>query len=193
MRFEDVFVALEQARRLGFRQTSLGAKLFGHVPHVAPEAWLHSVYFGLSSEEIRHLEDALGRTIPNEVEEFLRISNGLNLFSNSLFIFGLRRSNERVGDAAWQPFSIEAANTLERPSELDSDAVVVGGYFDDGSRLVVSSRTSKVTRIPKGRAGPVLTTWDGFEQMLTSEVQRLSSLFDDRGRMLDEDVPTTPP
>ena len=192
MRFESVFATLEKAKKFGYRETSLGAKLFGHVPHVAPEAWFHATYSGLTSDEIRDVEVLVGRRIPPEVDAFLRESNGLNVFSNSLFIFGLRHSSDRTGDAVWQPFSIEVPNTFERPVGLDADAVIVGGYFDDGSRLVVSPRTSQVVRIPKGKSGPTLTTWSGFENMLVSEIHRLSSLFDETGRMCDEDALTTP-
>jgi len=37
-----------------------------------------------------------------------------------------------------------------------------------------------------------LFQWETFEQMLISELKRIYSLFDERGRKIDEDLYTTP-
>lgn len=189
--FELEHVLLD-ARKLGDHTTSFGAHLYGHVPHVAPAAWLHATYKGLSQEEISALENRLCRALPPEFSRFLSWSNGLNLFSGSLAIYGVRSSYERAGDAAWQPFAIEPPNLQERPRGAKSSHLFVGGYFDDGSRLVIDCETSKVFRLPQGKAGPVLTDWPNFEDMIETETHRLSLLFDCTGRLLEKDGSTVP-
>ncbi|MDH0863811.1 hypothetical protein [Mitsuaria sp. GD03876] len=125
--------------------------------------------------------------------EFLAHTNEVNLFSGHLAIYGLRATYDRTGDAAWQPFALEAPNVQERPRGAKDSYFFIGGYFDDGSRLALDCETLKVIRLPQRKAAPVLNEWPDFWSMLLSEAQRLSLLFDEKGRLRDESMPTTPP
>jgi hypothetical protein len=60
----------------GSRITSLGSRLHGHVPHVAPEAWFHVLHKGLDKKEIDGLQDSLGISIPDDFRNFLAYANG---------------------------------------------------------------------------------------------------------------------
>jgi hypothetical protein len=191
--FLELKSLVEESAKFGERTTSLGAHLYGHVPHVAPEAWLHSIYAGLSPQELDSLELKVGRPIPSVLRDFLAHTNGINLFSGHLSIYGLRSTYNRTGDAAWQPFALEVPNTQERPRDAKESYFFFGGYFDDGSRLVIDCETSKVLRLPQRKAAPILTEWPDFWSMLLSEAHRLSLLFDEVGRLRDESAPTTPP
>jgi len=41
---------LHSAREFGYEKKPNGAELFGHVPHVAPQAWLHTMQCTVDSD-----------------------------------------------------------------------------------------------------------------------------------------------
>jgi hypothetical protein len=189
--FNTVLQIIEQAKSFGVRQLANGARLYGHVPHVAPEAWLHQVYAPLSEHDVISVEEKMGQTIPNDLLQFFRLANGVGLFSVSLSIYGKKTSYVRTGDDAWQPFCIVSANTLEKPRHAKPSQIVVGGYKDDGSLLFLDLEDGSVFRT-KSRSKKVLNRWTDLWTMLTNESRRLSRLFDAEGHKLSE-APTTPP
>lgn len=190
MSFEKLRDVLYRASGLGSRTLDNGSILLGHVPHVAPEAWLHQLYCPLNTLEIDELESRVKVTIPKSFREFLGFANGAGLFSASLSIFGKRTSYARTGDEAWQPFCIVTANTFERPSYALTSQIVVGSYRSDGSLVLVDGKSERVTRC-KSRSKKILNTWPDLSTMLTLEVIRLAELFDSNGRRLSTTA-TTP-
>jgi hypothetical protein len=190
MAFEKLREVLNRATGFGSRTLDNGSILLGHVPHVAPEAWLHQLYFPLNTHEIDELECSVKVAIPNSFREFLGFANGLGLFSGSLSIFGKRTSYARTGDEAWQPFCIVTANTFERPSYALTSQLIVGSYRSDGSLMLVDGKSERVIRC-KSRSKKILNTWPDFSMMLTSEAIRLAELFDSNGRRLSTTA-TTP-
>ena len=188
----EIYTEIEKAKSFGYREASNGAKLYGHTPHIAPEAWLHILYKPLIEEEINKLEEETKVRIPSIYRTFLRWSNGLNLFSGSLSFYGLRVLNYREGDKAIQPFNIVTPNTLERPKDAKSTYLFIGGYNWDGSKLYLDNETLKVYRCDRYSAEDIKNEWRNFEETLKSEVSRLSALFDEKGKEIDEDIPTTP-
>lgn len=188
---EKVLPILEKAKTLGERVLPNGSRLICHVPHVAPEAWLHAVYAPLLERDIISLEKQIRRPIPPVFKEFLKVANGIQIFSCSMSIDGLRANFARTGDAVWQPFSIVTPNTIERPKDAQESFFFIGGYEWDGSRLYIDSKTSKVFRSESGTAKPI-NEWNNFEEMLVTETIRIALLFDDQGRRIDPREPTTP-
>ena len=190
-RLAAVFRVIAAAEPLGTRTTGAGARLIGHVPHVAPEAYLHTTFASLADPQISALEAAIGRPIPASYRELLGVTNGLSLFSGSLNVYGLRASYTRVGDAAWQPFSAIEPNTLERPRGLPREAVIVGGYSGDGSLVYVRADDS-VARCDRDVATS-LNEWPHLFTMLATEAERFVHHFDAQGRPMDGDDWWTPP
>jgi hypothetical protein len=188
---ERVQRTLSGFRQLGERTLSDGTMLIGHVPHVAPEAWLHAQFPPLREDQLREVEAAVGRSIPPGFAAFLLEMNGLSLFSDALSIYGLRSNFSRAPDAVWQPYSIATPNTFERPVDAPTAAVFVGGFDYDGSLLYIDAPRSVVHRCSRDSAKP-LNTWSTFSKMLTSETERIAKLFDATGRQIDPDVPTCP-
>lgn len=182
---------VNKAESLGERTLPNGVRLIGHIPHAAPEAYLHIIYPPLNNEQITSIEEAITKKLPDELKAFLKVSNGINLFADSLSIDGLRHSYVRVGDEAWQPYSMVTPNTIERPPDADESLVFLGGYCWDGSLLCMTPHSPVVYRCQFGTA-KVLNKWSSFDEMLTSEVNRLSTLFDEKGRKIDADAPTAP-
>lgn len=183
---------MESYGHLGQRTLPNGTRLIGHVPSVAPEAWFQCIYHPLRIEEIKYVEEDVGSPVPVVFSTFLQKCNGLSLFSYSLSIYGLRKSFSRTGDAVWQPFSIKTPNIDERPRYSQPSFFYLGGYRLDGSLLYIDTISHKVFRCKRRTAKP-LNQWPTFEVMLESETERLSSLFDNEGHLLNPDQPTTPP
>jgi hypothetical protein len=183
---------LEKWARLGSRTLKNGTRLIGHVPHVAPEAWLHQVFPPIKEEDLKRLERELPVPLPTDLRDFLLVNNGLNIFSTTLSIDGARpRVNIRKGDAAWQPFNILTPNTFERPQDAEPSFLFVGGYRWDGSKVYIDVTNNKVFRCSVDSARP-LNKWGTFPEMLVAECDRIASLFDETGRKKDPDKPTTP-
>lgn len=188
--FDAVLQIIERAKPFGYRELANGTRLYGHAPHVAPEAWLHQVYAPLEVSDMDSLVEIIGLPIPGDLRHFFRLANGVGLFSGSLSIYGKRTSYVRTGDAAWQPFCIATANTLERPTHAKPTQLVVGSYRSDGSLLFLDLDNGAAFRT-KSRSKKILNRWTDFWTMLKAEAQRLSGLFDATGRRCSEG-PTTP-
>ena len=178
-----MYAIVDRARRLGERALPNGTELIGHVPHVAPDAWLHTMFAGLTEDEVAKVESEAGRSLTAEHRRILAAHNGLMLFSTALSLYGLRHSNVRVGDAARQPFGIRVPNGPERVPGAPKTWVYVGGYSSDGSQLCVDFTTSHVYRCARYSAKP-LKEWPNLISMLNEEATRISSLFDENGRRL---------
>jgi hypothetical protein len=188
---DTVLETMNQYTHLGTRILGNGTTLIGHVPHLAPEAWLHTIFTPLNSEELNQVASAVGGKIPSVFASFLLRCNGLRLFSCSVTIDGLRTSFARTGDAVWQPFSIRTPNVDERPRWAKPTFFFVGGYQWDGSLLYLDNSNQQVFRC-RTKSSKVLTEWPSFEVMLETETQRLAQLFDQEGRQIRPEQPTTP-
>src|SRR5262249_11829522 len=154
-----------------------GTWLVGHAPHIAPEAWLHVVFPGLVEDDLNKLVVRLGKPIPDEYELFLRLANGLDLYSSSISFSGLRRNYARNSLDVWQPFDILTPNLLERPADSRESHFFIGGYKYDGSQLYIDSISGQTHRCLRKSVRP-LNTWRSFRDMLLAEAMRVASLFD---------------
>lgn len=179
---DEVLAIIERARALASHRLDDGTELIGHVPHVAPEAWLHILFPPLPPPGIEQVETEIGRPLGPTFSSMLAMHNGLSLFSDSLYIYGHRSTMSRTGDGERLPGGVRTPNTLERPKDADPSHLFVGGYGSDASRLYIDVRDSRVYRCSRRSAAP-LNRWDDFFSMLSSEARRLATLFDAQGRM----------
>jgi len=189
--FNLIMEVVNQANHLGSRILSSGVHFIGNIPHVAPEAYFHVVYPPMDDDQISALEHQIGRSLPEELQSFYKQSNGIKLFAYALSIDGMRHSYVRTGDDAWQPYSIITQNVQERPLDAPETLVFFGGYEYDGSSLGMSPESPVVYRFAPQSVTP-LNEWSSFDDMLISEVRRLSKLFDEQGQLIDDEAPTTP-
>lgn len=141
---------------------------------------------------MKQAEEKLSRSFPEGISAFLRVTNGLSLFSTSLELYGIRFSVDRSLTADPQPFSILTANVHERPRRAKDSQFVFGSYGWDGSTLIFEETTGSVERWERG-SEDTLNRWPSLKNMLEQEVARLSTQFSSDGILLHEDVPTTPP
>ncbi len=152
---------------------------------------LNSIYPVLIEEDIIHLEKELETKIPTAYKLFLlHNSNGLNVFTSSFGLDGLRKELGRTIEDSRQPFSLITPNTIEKPKNAKEGYFFIGGYEWDGSKLYIDKETGKVHYCDRWDATS-LYEWSSFEEMIVSEVKRITSLFDEKGIVIDEDLHTT--
>lgn len=166
--------------------------LICNVIHIAPEAWLHYIYIGLSDIEVLDIENKLGKSLPKLLKEFLKISNGINIFSDSISIWGRRTSYDRVGEEIYQPYDIVALNE-ELEDEISSKWLAFGSYSWDGSIMYydVTKGDEKVF-ICERDSTKKIKEWDNIAVWFNEEINRLSKMYDEDGIEKDEDLPTIP-
>lgn len=175
---QAVYAVTDRAKAFGHRVLSNGTELVGHLPHVAPEAWLHQLFAPLTATELAVWEQALGGALPPALRTFYRHHNGLNLFSRALALHGRRRSYERSGDAAWQPFDVDDQNRYRRGGPVRGRLYLAGNA--DTLWLSLDLHTHAVQRTRAD--GAQVQQWPSFEDMLVAEAHRLAEGFDETGR-----------
>lgn len=180
---QAVYAVTDRARALGHRVLPTGTELVGHVPHRAPEAWLHELFAPLAPAELAAWEQHLGLVLPPALRAFYGHHNGLNLFAGAFALHGWRRSYERRGDAARQPFDVDDLNRYRRGGAA-AGRLCVEGNADTGW-VWLDLHTHAVQRATAD--GTVVQQWAGFEEMLVAEVHRLAEQFDQQGRQRPAD------
>lgn len=159
----------------------------------------HILYNKLTSDEIDYLSAKVNRKISKQLMDFYKCFNGASFFSDSLSIAGLRKDYSRMG-GEYLPVSLEYGNTIELPSDVegnlidDSEYIRFGGYADDGSELVMSTNDVDLTvkAVPRWKTEPILHVWDNFNSFLTSEVERMSKIYNKLDGNIDP-LNTIPP
>ncbi len=173
------------------RTESNGVILLCSVPERGSEAWYHVVHPPLQNTEIDSLEREMGMLVPSQYRELLLVANGLNLFSNHLSFYGQRLRIDRSPGAPRVPHSVAYSNTFERPNHLSQSKFIIGGYFWDGSRICLDRITERVECwYPDFRK--IRTSWASLETMLSAEISRLQSHFDENGHWISQERPTAP-
>ncbi|MFD1470337.1 SMI1/KNR4 family protein [Hymenobacter caeli] len=177
---QEVYHLIYPARAFGCRLLANGTELLGYVPHIAPNTWLHTCFAPLPIADVLALEQQVGVALPPALHKFYAYHNGFNIFSCELAIHGLRHNYMRTGDAAWQPFHLRDINCYGRSHIAQTQQLLLSRYRD-GSWLYMDLQSEKVYHNSSFSAEP-LHEWPDFESMLVSEAQRLTLLFDERGR-----------
>jgi hypothetical protein len=165
-----------------------------HVPHVGDEAWLHKLYVGLDENQIEQLQNSIPVSLPESYKELLKHYNGLNIFSNSLCIWGYRSLNYRTGEESIQPYCLFTEN-LERAKNCPETWLYFGSYSWDGSKVFINTKGGfEINKVYRTNMHDVeiQNEWPDIWTWLLSETQRLSKMFDENGVEFDEDNPTTP-
>jgi hypothetical protein len=187
----NVLDLLRRFNYLGEKTLKDGTLLIGKAPHIAPLAWLHTIYPSLAEEKISLLEKQIKNKIPESYKDFLRVTNGLNVFNTTLSLYGFRSSYNRTSEDVWQPFDIVLPNTLERPVNASKNIFIIGSYDWDGSYLYIDVNDNRVYLCDREDITP-LYEWKNLDEMLNDEINRLICLFDKQGRELQPDKSTLP-
>lgn len=185
---------IDRFNHLGVEYVSAtGATLVGRALHIGSEAWLNSIYDTVSESDVTAMEKSMGREIPIQYREFLlNCSNGLNIMSTTLCLFGCRKLVGRDITASRQPFDLVTLNTYksERPKNATSNLFFFGGYDWDGSQVYLTDDGRVHFCSPNDCTS--LKSWNSLDNFLLSEIQRIFLSFDDNGFELDETAPMLP-
>ncbi len=169
-----------------------GTKLICRTPHIGSQAWLHEIYHPLTNDQILNIQKKFKSKIPSDFIEYLKVANGLNVFSDTLSIWGLRTSYKRNGDETYQPYDLFFENE-EMKGLFSNNWLMFGSYSWDGSTMAydLDSNSNKVF-LCNPDSFQKLKEWDSLLSWINSEIQRLSSLFDENGILYNKDVCTVP-
>ncbi|WP_289692521.1 SMI1/KNR4 family protein [uncultured Duncaniella sp.] len=188
----------EEIRNLMFKLSHLGVWNFsedggffiGKAPHRGIRAWQNKIYPKISMTEIEIMENEMHRQIaPSYIRFLTSFSNGLDIFNDTLGLYGYRYSFRRDETHDQQPYNLVWLQS-EKPRNSTDDMFFIGEYNWDHSFLYVTP-DQKVHFCHREDATS-LFTWDSIEDMLLSEIKRIYTLFDDRGVAIDPKHPTTP-
>jgi hypothetical protein len=162
-----------------------------HVPWKAPEAYLNIVY---KPAERKVLAGVAARLrIPEPWVRLLEHNNGATLFSAYLYIFGVVQQGATLNRADhWSlpPINIEEQNVVAKPLDLGR-YLVIGSYGFDGSLACIDRDDLGVYVFPRHEGKPY-ASWKTSEQWISDELQRLSGLFDPKGKLLVDSFKTLP-
>lgn len=183
----NTLIKLRKWSHNGVKEISNGATLICHVPHIAPQAWLHTIYAGLTDKNMDVLQENIRGILPKDYVDLLKCTNGINIFSDSLSIWGMRTSNARRGEDAIQPYDLVSLNE-EKIGRIPDKWLAFGSYSWDGSTMIYdfSKSNCKVFRCECDSV-KILQEWSDLWTWLDSEIERLSLLFDENGSEYDED------
>lgn len=149
------------------------ATLIGHAPDVAPYAYLHTLYEGLSASELEKVRSELGRPLDPCLEWFLQQTNGLNMFVSGLAVYGLRRGmllNRR--DPLWrEPYDLLTENEYPPPG-ADSHHIQVGGLSADTGADWEIAPDGRVLMLDR-ETREFVREWDSLIDAVADEAQRL--------------------
>lgn len=161
------------------------------VPWVGPLAYLHIIYKPAPRLVLKEVAQKL--RMPPPTIQLLARHNGAHLFSGALTIFGVRAPGQLLnrGDPFLAPpFDIESENNeLKRVDR--SQFLGVAGYGFDGSIVCIDRFDAHLSLFRRDDATPLIS-WRHLDEWLSSEVARLSLLFDRRGKRLVDEAETVP-
>ena len=122
MKYKQLREIVDPWSKLGSRQYLNGTLRIGHIPHLAPEGYLHRLLPPISRDDLEALQNDVGISFPVSLRDLLSLHNGLSLFDLKIVIDGRRTSYRRSDIDAMmeQPYDMVLPNTLGRPdSEPD--------------------------------------------------------------------------
>jgi hypothetical protein len=163
-----------------------GTRRIGHIPHCAPEAYLHRLFAPLDEPSIEELQNQLDWDFPESFRRFLSLHNGVGVFSMFINVYGMRTSWTRTDPvvAAQQPFSILNPNVDRRPAEAPDDLLFIGSLGDQRDLIGMLPDGEVSLWMPKAGVVPPKQYEDVFDFLLT-ETKKARVLFDNRGRRKD--------
>lgn len=170
---------------LGFMEAQNGAYKTGHVPHVAPLAYLCIRYAGLDEVGIGNAERECERYISEPYRELLGHMNGARLLGISLH-GGIGGSVDRSVIGIGNPVSLRYQNVHGRPDYIPNGHLGIGAingpWFSQGHLYLTSSGGVEMFN---ARFNLIGARWPSLAVFLLDEVSRRFSIYDDEGRILE--------
>ncbi|WP_299042127.1 SMI1/KNR4 family protein [uncultured Tateyamaria sp.] len=178
--------------RLGYLETDDGAFATGHVPNVAPHAYLCRFYPGLSDAGLDDAEAESERYLPQPYRDILSSFNGARIMGISLH-GATGGQTVRDAEGIGQPISIRYQNVFyTRPEFIPEGHFGLGAMngprYSQGHLYLTS--VGEVELINRDH-DLVAMKWPSLTEFLNQEIARQLSRYDDEGRETGE-VPRLP-
>lgn len=185
MKREEFIKKFEKFKVLEQKKSENGTLLIGNPYKEKPYWWLIHIYPTVKSKELNLLKTKL--VIPIDYQNFLmNCSNGLNLFLGTLSLKGIRENYIRNPiNMIQQPFSIVTPNIEERPRTALENYFFFGSYNIDGSQLYIDTTDNNVY-LGKKNTLETIFKWNSFEDFINTEIDRILSLYDNNGNLINE-------
>lgn len=193
-KYKEIEQLLMKYSHLGYKEVEYddgtGAVLIGEVPFYKKMIWLNRIYKPIDKNNVHEIEQSIGIVFPEQLTKFLTLfSNGLTFMCGAIELYGnpsiLSRRIIR-----WQPMYFMNANIYERLKNAPEDAVFIGYYNYDCSRLYMTS--DEVVHYCARWDATTLHTWSSIEEFLISEIERIYELYNDKGERIVPGCPTSP-
>ncbi len=191
---EDVANAIEELAgivrdrwdKLGYLEADGGAFATGHVPAVAPQAYLCRFYAGLSDAGLNDAEAESERYLPKQYRDFLRSFNGANIMGISLHGSTGGQNLREIEDVG-QPISIRYQNVFyTRPDYIPEGhfglGTMNGPWYSQGHLYLTSTGEVELINRDYDLIGE---RWPSFADFLKQEVPRQLSRYDEMGQELE--------
>lgn len=173
--------------RLGYLETDNGAFATGHIPNVAPHAYLCRFYAGLSDVGLDDAEAESERYLPQPYRDFLRSFNGGSIMGISLN-GATGGQNVRAAEGIGQPISIRYQNVFyTRPEFIPESHFGLGAMngprYSQGHLYLTS--VGEVELINSDH-DLVAMRWPSLTEFLNQEIARQLSRYDNEGQETGE-------
>lgn len=170
--FEKILNVLKKDYLNNYKILSNKNELICHTPQIAPQAWLHEIYYKLNNQEILDLESKIGKKMPEEYKAFLLMCNGINIFSDSLSIFGVRKSYKRIGDEAHQPYDLYEMNNENR-NNINKNNLIIGSCDDNNNFIVYNLEENNICIYNRDNYN-IIEKFNSLIELLEKKIEILS-------------------
>lgn len=159
--------------------TVSGTRAIGHLPCIAPQAYMHVIYPPLEEREIIELQN---RIQPLNVHESLldlfRCSNGMHIFFRKGFrVFGFAPvGSGSIEDHFKYPSDIFSINGSVRVKGSIPTEITIGWYLEDSSYVNLGGNGS-VLRFKPANPKQVIQYWPDIKTWLSTEIERLNKVW----------------
>ena len=170
-----------------------GAHRMAHVPSLGDMAYLNIIHDAADAEIQGSIIDPL--CLPRQLRDFYRTYNGVDLFSDSLSVYGFFPvvfQYERADMDRSYPYNIMDLNERFLDNVMSSDVFFFGSYGYDRFPVFMDKSTGSVYYSSEDDPNRIRATWPDFETWIENEIRRLSECFDEYGNRIVELEETLP-
>ena len=142
--------------------------------------WFQRLFPALTEAGFSELEQAFGVTLPEVFKQFYLYANGLNIFNNTLSLYGYineRMSDLSVGLGLYNLAELQAPylHWDGRPSFFFFGRIF--RYYNTTNYLYLDQNDGRIYLTKHRYTSKPMTSWDSLPDMLLSECERLEKRF----------------
>lgn len=171
--------------RLGTKEFRNGTLWVGHIPHVAPLAYMHRLYAPVYQGDIDDQQAQMHAQFPGQYSELLKSTSGINMYNGNLIVYGLITPKQMMGMLGL--FSLGA-------SRFKGDSYIsyaLTTHYSDARSEVIQYQGNFIAVSGKDK-NTVLGEWASLEEFLYEESARLKEMHDGSGKAVRKFAKTPP-